>query len=1039
MNAPRGDDPRVSREVALAVASSAEVPPTPRPVADLDSILEEFESRWDLGERPRAEEYLTESWNEDDAVALIYHEYCLRSPAFEDGEIERFLDRFPVYRERLSRLFGLKSMLDPDGASDWLTSATWPEPGDSVGPYHLIRLLGAGSFARVYLAEQTDLANRHVVLKISTRSSPEPTLLARARHPHIVEILSHASTADGGLHLIGMPYLGGATLASLLQEIRGRPDARRPRSGSDWLKWLDRLAAPEDAELATKGTVRQHLASLGRVQAACWMIARLAEALQCAHRRGVIHGDLKPSNVLIAADGRPLLLDFNLAIGLEREEVIDQGGTLAYMSPERLKRFVLSRARGEGEAKPVVGRAEFAAADQYALGLLLVEMLTTAPAAPEVPRGMDLSDAARTLGRERETPDFVHALLAHRSIPAGLHPVLRKCLSPCPVERFSNVGDFSEELDRWITHRPFRRCEEPPLFARVERWFARHKRPVSACLIVVLALVVAVAVARQRFQAEERNAALRKIEALWSGRSPGVFRFEWVGAWRVDDDAEVGELAQRVLDQYEFTSANPWRVRGDARELSPALRDDLELWLLEHTWKYAGVLMRRNEVDQLERALALLEHDPEWAALPTIRDLCEQLRSRLAPGHPIAKAGQLPESDARERFLQGLAQEPSHAREALMHFEAVAAARVGSFWANYRAAACASRLGKYDRAAHHLKTCLHTEPENAALWTQLAACLLETGLQSEAEGACDRALAIAPDLREAIHTRAIVHALQSKAAENVERDLRHFAWLTGRKHQLRRWDLSVLLDYTTQGSQSEPRPETENFPRLSGSSADNAVAHALRGYLLEWDKRPIEAIAEYSQALESNPEHLWALYRRARARELLGRPEAMDDYQRLIDHDRAEELFGQNPNTLVVFFPLVQEQLRATRDAASETERVRARDTARRLAGRALRFAELTEAKAKIVDMHHLVARTLVKSESPPDVSIIEESAQHIRQAQRLDPARIGRKLARDRYFSRRPELPAWIPIWDPIRLRYAHQWSEFHRRMKGFPRDEDE
>ena len=80
----------------------------------------------------------------------------------------------------------------------------------------LRRELGRGGFARVFLAEQTNLENRLVVLKVSTRMTREPWLLARVRHAHIVEIVSHARVDDDAFQLICMPFWGGATLAAVL-------------------------------------------------------------------------------------------------------------------------------------------------------------------------------------------------------------------------------------------------------------------------------------------------------------------------------------------------------------------------------------------------------------------------------------------------------------------------------------------------------------------------------------------------------------------------------------------------------------------------------------------------------------------------------------------------------------------------------------------------------------------------------------------------------------------------------------------------------
>src|SRR5262249_9218388 len=197
--------------------------------------------------------------------------------------------------------------------------------GDTIGPYVLRRELGRGSFARVFLAEETDLANRLVVVKIATRSTREPWLLARARHAHIVEILSHYTVDDGAFQLICMPFWGGATLADVLaaqpgishasgrvstsgsgsattrgapgRERRGRlrSRARPPATGADLLAALDAVAAREYPSVHPARPAREILAPLPYDRAIAWVIARLAEALDHAAGRDVTHGDIKPS------------------------------------------------------------------------------------------------------------------------------------------------------------------------------------------------------------------------------------------------------------------------------------------------------------------------------------------------------------------------------------------------------------------------------------------------------------------------------------------------------------------------------------------------------------------------------------------------------------------------------------------------------------------------------------------------------------------------------------------------------------------------
>ena len=111
--------------------------------------------------------------------------------------------------------------------------------------------------------------------------------------------------------MICMPFWGGATLAAVL--AARRETGKRPSSGLDLLADLDSVAAPEFPTVHAARPAREMLAGVSYSQAVAWIGARLAEALDHAFRRDVAHGDVKPSNILLSADGNPLLLDFNLA------------------------------------------------------------------------------------------------------------------------------------------------------------------------------------------------------------------------------------------------------------------------------------------------------------------------------------------------------------------------------------------------------------------------------------------------------------------------------------------------------------------------------------------------------------------------------------------------------------------------------------------------------------------------------------------------------------------------------------------------------
>ncbi len=530
------------------------------PVLSFKAALDAFATAWEEGRTTKVDEFVGRLHPDDtqSAVELVYREFCLAEAAGWQPEIARYLERFPRHREALERLLDLHVECSLSLLDRWVNCSPaerhLPAAGDEIGPFVLRRELGRGSFARVFLAEQTNLENRLVVVKVSTRMSREPWLLARVRHAHIVEIVSHAPVNDGALHLICMPFWGGATLAAVLAAARARE--RPPVSGRDLLADLDAVAAPEYPAVHPARPAREVLAALRYDQALAWVGARLADALDYAFSRQVAHGDVKPSNILLTADGNPMLLDFNLArdgsplapIG----QAHDVGGTLAYMAPERLAALAAlgwaplhlpgdettvceqatSGAWDQAEAAADESSLDPAAhrADLYSLGVVLLEALTGWDASrPQASfQEDDRSDGTSSTQARARSAAIARAMSARpivvqaqekggRALRPSLRAILARCLDADPSRRYRHGRELADDLDRWRADRPLAFAPEPFWGYTVPRKLRRGRRVLVA---TALSLTVAAAASVLSFFHSSQTLAVLARDKLAPVRRP---------------------------------------------------------------------------------------------------------------------------------------------------------------------------------------------------------------------------------------------------------------------------------------------------------------------------------------------------------------------------------------------------------------------------------------------------------------------------------------------------------------------------------------
>jgi serine/threonine protein kinase/Flp pilus assembly protein TadD len=738
---------------------------------------------------PRAEEFLERlpGLRAQDAVRIIYEEACLRIERGDASVTADVLARFPRWARELGVLLECKHLLmDGDGAL-----VRFPEVGEHLGDFQLVAEIGRGAVGRTFLASQASLADRLLVLKFTPLGQDEHLSLARLQHMHIVPLYVEQVFPERNIRVLGMPYLGGASLAHLLETLAGLPVAER--TGQHLLDALDRATPALRPELRTTGPFRNYFAQATFVQAICWIGACLADALQYAHERGLVHLDVKPSNILIAADGQPMLLDFHLAQGpVTPDQPLPErlGGTPGFLSPEQREAMEAVRA-GRPVVWPVEGRS-----DIYSLGLLLYRALV---------------GEGEERGREGEDSHPHRALaVCNPGVSIGLSDIIQKCLAPDPNDRYQDAAALASDLRRHLGDLPLRGVANRSPIERWRKWRRRSPGALSrrliglgAALSLVLAALLGLALFEQRggqidaalADARQHLAARRYPEALLvlergevlAGQLPAfgarrqkldVLKRQ---AMRGKHVAELHELVNLLRFRFGITPPEPdearalyrrgraiWDARdwitrwpGVPRHADPASGDQVRADLVDLATVLADLCAHRTGVaaDRAEALRILNAAEAEFGPAPALRrDLARHARE-LGLGRPDPAPAAIPAPHtAWEHYDLGR----SYLRSgeyplALAEFQGAIEIRPAEFWPYYYHGICSYKLGRHTDAVASLGTAIALTPRpTAACYYNRALAYQALGRDSEAIRDDGRALDLDPHFTDAALNRAVL-------------------------------------------------------------------------------------------------------------------------------------------------------------------------------------------------------------------------------------------------------------------------------------------
>ncbi|WP_435018012.1 protein kinase domain-containing protein [Tundrisphaera sp. TA3] len=814
-------------------------------------------------------------------VALLYEEYCLRAEAGERADQSEYLGRYPEHAERLRELFEIHDLIASRPSTLPYESpagpVAFPRTGQTIDGYLLEDELGRGSFARVFLARERQLADRPVALKVTRVGSREPQTLARLQHTHIVPVYSYRTDPATGFHLLCMPYYGRATLARLLEE----PALGAPRAGQDLLAALDRLD-PADGPAVGHQAARAALARRPYPRAIAWWGARMAEALHHAHDLGVLHRDIKPSNILIASDGTPMLLDFNLAYESWRDGQgsATLGGTIAYMAPEHYQAMTLGSGRGIDHR-----------ADIYSLGMVLLEMLEPMQA-EGTPPSPGRPDADGPRGR-------IARAAAADGVPPALVAVIRRCLESSREDRYASASDLAADLQAVADDAPlaFAREPWPP---RAARWLRRHALHLAIAVPLAVAVPAAVAARFQdqarslRLEAEVREEIRDAEQSEAAGDLPTAIGQYIAAIARAEGHPELAALRDRAERGRESAEAARQARRRADRFFDRA--ESLRFALLGFVGDQADA--SRDLADSL-RPFGILGAD-DWAQTPAVRLLDEGRRARLlreaddllfswvvavALGRPGAAGGAGPDGVAKAYCRRALGFTGQPGPWIALH----------DWWAGRGGAGPAGPilpdpsddvpaagcfrwylLGKLgpdrDQSLAWLERAARREPGNYWHHFALAYEWARAGRDDRALTAYGTAIALRPDVPWAWKNRAVVSARRGEWASAVA-DLAEA--LRACRAPIDAARVRLEMGRTGQRLGRFRAARADYAAALAGDPAGEVAREARRDLArLEADSgRPGRARAIYDELVSADPDDRRSRWGRARLALRLGRPD----------------------------------------------------------------------------------------------------------------------------------------------------------------------
>lgn len=479
---------------------------------------------WPTDEPFRVEKALAENPElADDPRAIIefaVEEFADRRDAGEEVSATTYARQFPGVQTQL-----FDSLIVDQGFrnnSDWVQDILsrkpdqfdWPAVGETIEGYKLLEPLGSGGFSRVYLADDPKVPDRKVALKLCRQETHEATTLANLNHRSIGVVYDVTRDRGRGLGVISMQYRSRTTIHNIITRLWSGRGPESAEAVWDVVQSANRL--DDEPPEWSQETFTDWVLDLA---------IELPRGLAESHDNGIVHCDLKPANVLVDREGRPILVDFNVAFRRDAASSPgNAGGTLPYMAPEQIRAFT---GHGHNELS--------APTDLYGLGATLYELLTGQLPFDPVQSAEDGIRALLSVRKSR--PRSMRRW--NPGIDIEFERLILDCMSYDADARPQTAGELDDALERIRTRRMVDAAEIGR--RRMTRWG-------SAAAVVSLGAVIGLAIV------EERPAPATAIEENHEDQLTSAFALL--------DDSEWGQAADRFGKVIEKDPRNRAAIIG---------------------------------------------------------------------------------------------------------------------------------------------------------------------------------------------------------------------------------------------------------------------------------------------------------------------------------------------------------------------------------------------------------------------------------------------------------------------------------------------